>query len=83
MRWYLPADFKPASGRIFTGQCLRLVIAVAAESFSKQMTLNPDLDLSKADSGIWHRCFYTQLYSPIGSRKRQENANKNTTKCKL
>ena len=35
---------------MLTGQCLRLVIAVAGGLFSKQMTLNVDLDLSKVNS---------------------------------
>ena len=37
------------------GLCLRIVIAVAGGSFSKQMTLNVDLDLSEVNSDIWRR----------------------------
>ena len=47
-----------ASARMFTGsQCLgHVVIAVVGGSFSKQMTLNVDLDFSIFNGEIWRTC---------------------------
>jgi len=51
---------QPTSGRctdVTYGSVLTFCIAVPRGSFSKQMTLNVDLDLSKVNGDIWRRCW--------------------------